>query len=80
MHVMTDPQAFTTAHAIREARTLAAYIQLLVRSSSIALPVELSNQAARLSAALHAMDATKDKTHPLPVQPAASQPPTSCRA
>jgi hypothetical protein len=51
----------SVAQAIREARTIAAYVQLLVRSSSVALPVELTNQAARLSAALHAMDAKKQK-------------------
>lgn len=62
MHVMTDTQALATAQAIREARTIAAYVQLLVRSASVNLPVELSNQAARLSAALHAMDASKE-TH-----------------
>lgn len=64
MHVMTDPQALATAQAIREARTIAAYVQLLVRSASVNLPVELSNQAARLSAALHAMDALKEQPHP----------------
>ena len=64
MHVMTEPQALSVAQAIREARTIAAYVQLLVRSSSVALPVELTNQAARLSAALHAMDAKKQKPNP----------------
>lgn len=59
MHVMTEPQALSVAQAIREARTIAAYVQLLVRSSSVNLPPELSNQAARLSAALHAMDAKR---------------------
>lgn len=59
MLVMTQTQAQATAEAIREARTMAAYIRLLVRSSSTNLPPELSAQAARLSAALHAMDQTK---------------------
>lgn len=60
MLVMTPQQAQATAEAIREARTLAGYVRLLTRSTKIKLPPAMSAQAARLSAALHAMDSTKE--------------------
>lgn len=63
MLLMTPHQAHTTAEAIREARTLAAYIQMLNRSKR--KPDEiLVKQSERLSVALHAMDASKDETTP----------------
>ena len=74
MLLMTPTQALTTAQAIREARTLAAYIQMLNRSKR--KPDEiLVKQSERLSAALHAMDETKDDQ-----PPAATQTPTLRRA
>lgn len=67
MLLMTPYQAQTTAEAIREARTLAAYIQMLNRSKR--KPDEiLVKQSERLSAALHAMDASKDDSHPAATQ------------
>jgi hypothetical protein len=62
MLVMTPQQAAATAQAIREARTLAGYVRLLARSSRTKLPPAMAAQAARLSAALHAMDSTKQST------------------
>jgi hypothetical protein len=62
MLVLTTIQAQAVAHAVREARTLAAYVRLLNRSKRKPDEV-IVNQADRLHAALHAMDASNDDHH-----------------
>jgi hypothetical protein len=60
MLVLTTIQAQAVAHAVREARTLAAYVRLLNRSKRKPDEV-IVNQADRLHAALQAMDKTKEQ-------------------
>ncbi len=56
--LMTPAQAGATEDAIREARTLAAYIRMLARSRRHRPNDAICAQAERLHAALVAMDAT----------------------
>lgn len=60
--LMAPHQAQATADAVREARTLAAYIRMLARSKRHRPSEAIVTQAERLHAALVAMDATAQLT------------------